>query len=69
MAVTPDKLTNERIVQAYMDLAKEIDLPLAPLDDPSKAFIIKQQGVILSVDLNAETASWRIPADKVHRHR
>ena len=52
-----------------MELAKEIDLPLAPLNDPKKAFIMKQQGVILGVDLNAETASWRIPADKVHRHR
>ena len=69
VAVTPNKITNERIVKAYMDLAREIDLPLAPLDDPDKAFIVKQQGVILGVDLNAETASWRIPADKVHRHR
>ena len=69
MAVTPDKHTNEQIVRAYMDLAREIELPLAPLDDPDKAFIVKQQGVILGVDLNAETASWHILADKVHRHR
>merc|ERR1711872_610887 len=69
VAVTPDKGINERIVKAYMDLAREIDLPLAPLEDPDKAFIVKQQWVVLGVDLNAETASWRIPADKVHRHR
>ena len=30
VAVTPNKRTNERIVKAYMDLAREIDLPLAP---------------------------------------
>ena len=28
-----------------------------------KAFIVKQQGIILGVDLDAETACWRIPAD------
>ena len=69
VAVTPDKHTNERIVKAYMDLAEEIELPLASLDDPNKAFIVKQQGVILGVDLDAESARWRIPEDKVHRHR
>ena len=37
VAIMPDKNTNEQIVQAYMELAKEIDLPLAPLDDPEKA--------------------------------
>ena len=51
-----------------MTLADEINLPLAPLDDPDKAFILKQQGVILGVDLT-ETTCWRIPADKVDQHR
>ena len=53
IAVTPDKSTNERIVLAYMTLAAEIDLPLASLDEPEKAFILKQQGVILGIDLDA----------------
>ena len=57
VAVTPDKSTNERIVHAYMTLAEEIDLPLAPLDDSDKAFILKQRGVILGIDLNAEETS------------
>ena len=37
VAIIPDKHTNEHIVYAYMDLAKEINLPLAPLDNPDKA--------------------------------
>ena len=69
VAVTPDKSTNERIVHAYMTLADEINLPLASLDDPDKAFILKQQGVILGIDLDAENTCWRIPEDKVDRHR
>ena len=69
VAVTPDKSTNEQIVLSYMNLATEINLPLASLDNPEKAFILKQQGIILGIDLNAATTSWRIPAEKVDRHR
>ena len=52
-----------------MDLAAKINLPLAPLDNPDKAFILKQRGVILGIELNAETSKWCIPTDKVHRNR
>ena len=44
VAVTPDKHTIEHIIHTYIDLAKENNLPLAPLDDPDKAFILKQKG-------------------------
>ena len=49
--VTPDKSTNDWIVHAYMTLTDEINLPLASLDDPEKAFILKQRGIILGVEL------------------
>ena len=52
-----------------MTLAAEIDLPLASLDEPEKAFILQQQGIILGIDLDAKETSWRIPEDKVDRHR
>ena len=52
-----------------MDLAAEINLPLAPLDDPDKAFILKQSGIILGIELDTKTSKWHIPSDKVHRHR
>ena len=38
VAVTPDQVTNKRSVTVYMDLADKISLPLAPLNDPEKAF-------------------------------
>jgi len=69
VAVTPDRETNQRIVDAYISLAHEINLPLAPLDNPEKAFLVKQQGIILGVELDAKDCRWRLPADKVHRHR
>ena len=69
VAVTPDRDTNQRIVDAYVNLAREINLPLAPLDNPEKAFLVKQQGVILGVELDAKECRWRLPTDKVHRHR
>ena len=52
-----------------MDLADEISLPLAPLNDLDKAFILKHRAVIFSIEHDAETSQWRIPSDKVHRHR
>ena len=52
-----------------MDLTDEISLPLAPLDDPNKAFILKQCGLFLSIELDAKTSQWPIPSNKVHHHR
>ena len=67
--VTPDRASNERIVSAYVALADEINLPLAPLDNPEKAFLVKQQGVVLGIDFDAQGCRWRLPADKANRHR
>ena len=67
--VTPDRASNQKIADAYVGLAHEINLPLAPLDNPEKAFLVKQQGVVLGVELDARECRWRLPADKVHRHR
>ena len=69
VACTPTLQENKAIVSAYMDLASEINLPLAPLDDGDKAFILKRRGVILGIELDAQYAAWRIPAEKGHRHR
>ena len=67
--VTPDKESNERIVNAYVALANEISLPLAPLDNPEKAFLVKQQGVLLGIDFDARNSRWRLPLEKANRHR
>ena len=56
--VIPERETNERIVLAYIGLANEINLPLAPLDDPDKAFILKQQGMILGIKFDAHLKQW-----------
>ena len=52
-----------------MDLAAKIGLPLAPLNDPDKVFILNQLGIILGIKLDTKTMKWRIPSDKVHRNR
>ena len=67
--VTPDRESNERIVNAYVALANEISLPLAPLDNPDKAFLVKQQGVLLGIDFDARSSRWRLPPGKANRHR
>ena len=67
--VTPDKESNEKIVSAYVALANEISLPLAPLDNPEKAFLVKQQGVLLGIDLDARNSKWSLPLEKANRHR
>ena len=67
--VTPDRESNERIVNAYVALANEISLPLAPLDNPDKAFLVKQQGVLLGIDFDARNSKWRLPLEKANRHR
>ena len=52
--VTPDKESNKTIVHAYVNLANEISLLLAPLDNPEKAFLVKQQGVLLDIEFDAQ---------------
>ena len=52
-----------------MDLASNIGLPLAPLDDPNKAFILKLCSIILEIELDAKISSLHIPSDKVHPYR
>ena len=69
VAATPDLATNQRVTTTYMELADEIGLPLAPLDDGDKAFIFKQQGVVLGVELDSRDKQWRLPIEKVNRHR
>ena len=53
---TPDLETNKCIIKTYMDMAAKISLQLAPLDNPNKAFILKQCGVILRIELNTKTS-------------
>ena len=67
--VTPDRESNERIVDAYVSLANDINLPLAPLDNPEKAFLVQQRGVVLGIEFDARSSSWRLPSDKGNRHR
>ena len=69
VAATPDQLTNQLVTTAYMDLAEEISLPLSPLDDGDKVFILKQQGVILGDKLDSCDKQWRLPQEKVNCHR
>ena len=68
VVATPNQQLNISITQTYLDLAKEISLPLAPLDDGDKAFATKQKGTVLGIVLDARNKRWCLPADKALHH-
>ena len=49
-------------------LAAAASIPLAPLDDADKAFLYRQSGVVLGIDIDAKNKRWRIPQDKAESH-
>ena len=68
VAVTWTREENERLVSAYISLAKSINLPLAPFTDAEKAFLLSQTGTILGVDFRTTDNHWRIPMEKSVHH-
>ena len=69
IAAPPDLITNQQVTTAYLELTDEISLLPTPLDDGDKAFILKQQGVMLGVELDSCDKQWRLPIKKVNRLR
>ena len=53
--------------QKYRELASRMDVELAPLDDPGKAFFPCSKGEILGLMYDSETWTWSIPLDKARR--
>ena len=53
--------------EVYRQVAAEVGVRLAPLDDPSKAFLPTCTGVVLGVEYDTTNWTWRIPEEKLSR--
>ena len=68
VAVTWSRKENENLISAYINLAKDINLPLAPLSDPDKAFLFSKSGTVLGVDFRTVDNTWRVPSERALHH-
>ena len=68
VAVTWSRKENENLIYAYINLAKEINLPLAPLSDPDKAFLFSKTGTVLGIDFCTIDNTWRVPSERALHH-
>ena len=59
---------NKLFVEEYLRLANVINLPLAPLDKPDKAFLYQQTGVILGVFFDTRNMTWTLPVAKRNKY-
>ena len=65
--ISPTLDENQKFVAKYLEIAEDLNIPLAP-SDGKKAFICQQQGIMLGVFFDAETQSWTLPADKCMKY-
>ena len=68
VCVTSSLEENKKLIDTYIDLADQIHLPLAPLDDPEKAFRLAKTGVILGIAFRSTDNHWKIPEEKADHH-
>lgn len=54
----------KQISDTYLSLAKNINLPLAPFDNPEKAFLNKKSGTILGITFDTQSMTWTLPHGK-----
>ena len=56
------------ITDVYVNLAKEINLPLAPTDNPDKAFLTSQTGNVLGIFFDTRNLTWCLPKQKSEKY-
>ena len=61
-----DTLVDE-FFQKYRETAARMNVELAPLDDPGKAFLPCTKGEILGLVYDSESWTWSLPLDKARR--
>ena len=59
---------NKQFVDLYIELANYIGLPLAPFDNPEKAFLFQTVGTVLGVTFDTAKMTWTLSAEKRHRY-
>ena len=56
------------ITDVYLKCAERINLPLASFDNPMKAFLNSQYGVILGIYFDTRNMTWSLPLDKSDKY-
>ncbi len=69
ICITPSYLENKIFMEKYIELANEINLPLADLDDDEKCFLYRSSGKILGVFFDAKAMSWTLDENKIQRYQ
>jgi hypothetical protein len=67
MCITKTLEENERFMEAYVNKANSINLPLADLTNEEKCFFYKSKGKILGVIFCTKTMSWTFDDKKIAR--
>ena len=57
----------QKFEEAYRNVAEQLGIQLAPTDNPEKAFMACQEGVVLGVKYDTSAWTWSIPEDKLAR--
>ncbi|MBM3938544.1 MAG: hypothetical protein FJ333_07825 [Sphingomonadales bacterium] len=57
----------DRFNTTYRKVSEQIGVQLAPTDDPEKAFTASTTGIVLGVEYDTQTWTWRIPQEKLDR--
>lgn len=68
ICITASKEENERFILKYLQVAKQICLPMADLADKNKAFLFKTKGRILGVEFDTSDMTWTLDDDKIHHY-
>ena len=55
-------------IDTYLQLAKEVNIPLAPMDDGKKAFVYKTSGTMLGIHFNTKAMTWSLPKEKAQKY-
>lgn len=66
--VTQTMAVNKLFIQAYLDLAKAIDLPLADMSGHDKAFLYRTSGTVLGIFFDTPTMTWKYSEHKRLSH-
>ena len=56
---------NGNFIETYLKIAKDINIPLAPMGDEEKAFLYKTRGVVLGILYDTVAMTWSFPDLKI----
>ena len=57
----------QNLDKAFMEVAQQLGVSLAPRDDPTKSFAPSHQGVVLGIEYDTQAWTWSMPQEKLAR--